>query len=112
MLGQSLSSRVEMLAGTSGHYANKNNRNLIRSQKICVLFAALVVTKCDVVFGFFFPSEFYIKQFSEEGAYEYYYFGCLFCWLCVCMLAEPPLLPLVLSSLFDKGRLISIFLVL
>lgn len=51
------------------------------------------------VFGFFFPLKFYIKQFSEEGVYEYYYFCCLFHWLCICMLAEPPLLPPVLSPL-------------
>lgn len=44
VLGQRLSSGVKILAGTSGHYSNKNSRNLIRSQKICVLFAALVVT--------------------------------------------------------------------
>lgn len=52
------------------------------------------------VFGFFvFPSKFYIKQVSEEGVYEYYYFCCLFHWLCICMLAELPLLPLVLFLL-------------
>lgn len=55
VLRQSLSSRVKILAGTSGHYSNKNNRNLIRSQKICVLFTALVVTKCGMgVWVFFF----------------------------------------------------------
>lgn len=48
VLRQSLSSGVKLLAGTSGYCSNKNNRNLIRSQKICVLFTALVVTKCDV----------------------------------------------------------------
>lgn len=94
----SLSSSAEMLVGTSGHYSNKNNRNLIRSQKICVVFTALVVSVIWV-FGFFCPFKFYIKQFSEEGVCEYCYFCCLFHWLCTCMLAKPPLLPLVLSLL-------------
>lgn len=66
VLRQSPSSRAEMLAGTSRHYSNNNNRNLIRSQKICVLFTALVVTKSDVGVWVFFPFKFYIKQFSEK----------------------------------------------
>lgn len=42
------------LARTSGHYFDKNNRNLVRSQKICFLFTTLVATKCDVaVWGSF-----------------------------------------------------------
>lgn len=61
------------LARTSGHCSDKNNRNLVRSQKICFLFIALVATKCDASVWGSFHFRFYIKQFSEERAYKYFF---------------------------------------
>lgn len=52
VLRRDLASGVQILAGSFGHYSNKNNGNLIRGQKICFVFFALVVTARDTGFGF------------------------------------------------------------
>lgn len=102
VLRRDLASRVQILAGIFGHYSNKNNGNLIRSQKICFVFVALVVTTRDMGFGFCHFS-FIWKNSRRERM--------MFHWLCPGMLGEPPLLPLSCLSVFDKGRLIAFFLV-
>lgn len=62
------------LARTTRHYLDKNNRNLVRNQRIWFLFIALVATKCDMNIWGSFLFRFYIKQLSEERVYKYYFF--------------------------------------